>query len=137
MGAPADLARLYASCDVFIHPNPREPFGIGPLEAMAAGCPVVVPSTGGVLSYASPWNAWLAEPSAEGFAAAVRAVVRDPGARRARVGRARVTAEQNGRVEAASRSFRLYDSFHDAFTRDQVTPEVLTSARTCAAGPAN
>ncbi|NDB19192.1 MAG: glycosyltransferase, partial [Actinobacteria bacterium] len=26
------LARLYASCDVFVHPNPREPFGILPDE---------------------------------------------------------------------------------------------------------
>jgi glycosyltransferase involved in cell wall biosynthesis len=29
------LVRLYADCDAFIHPNPREPFGIPPLEAMA------------------------------------------------------------------------------------------------------
>ena len=31
------LADYCASCDVFVHPNPREPFGIGPLEAMASG----------------------------------------------------------------------------------------------------
>ncbi|MEQ1730250.1 MAG: glycosyltransferase [Vicinamibacterales bacterium] len=31
-----ELAACYASCDVFVHPNPREPFGIGPLEAMAS-----------------------------------------------------------------------------------------------------
>jgi alpha-1,6-mannosyltransferase len=27
VGARETLARLYASCDVFVHPNPREPFG--------------------------------------------------------------------------------------------------------------
>ncbi|HEY8561053.1 MAG TPA: glycosyltransferase, partial [Pyrinomonadaceae bacterium] len=31
------LADYYANCDVFVHPNPKEPFGIAPLEAMASG----------------------------------------------------------------------------------------------------
>jgi glycosyltransferase involved in cell wall biosynthesis len=141
VGASEDLARLYASCDVFVHPNPREPFGIGPLEAMAAGCPVVLPAAGGVLSYASPSNAWLADPSAEGFGAAIQALTRDAAARGARALRARATAEQNGRIEAAMRSFRLYDSFHDAFTRDRVTREVLAGpgglAPEAGARPAN
>ncbi|HBR55867.1 MAG TPA: hypothetical protein DEA22_00070, partial [Blastocatellia bacterium] len=30
-----ELADYYANADVFVHPNPREPFGIAPLEAMA------------------------------------------------------------------------------------------------------
>ncbi len=47
------LADLYANADIFIHPNPREPFGIAPLEAMSSGTPVVVPNSGGVLSYAN------------------------------------------------------------------------------------
>ncbi len=40
LGHEADrrrLADLYANVDVFLHPNPREPFGIAPLEAMASG----------------------------------------------------------------------------------------------------
>jgi glycosyltransferase involved in cell wall biosynthesis len=31
------LRRYYARADVFVHPNPHEPFGIAPLEAMASG----------------------------------------------------------------------------------------------------
>ena len=31
------LADYYANADVFVHPNPKEPFGIAPLEAMASG----------------------------------------------------------------------------------------------------
>jgi alpha-1,6-mannosyltransferase len=70
IGARANLIDLYANCDAFIHPNPREPFGIAPLEAMAAGLPLVAPNAGGVLSYADETNAWLAEPNGESFAAA-------------------------------------------------------------------
>lgn len=64
LGDRAHLARAYASADVFVHPNPREPFGIGPLEAMASGVPVVLPRAGGVLSYANDQNSWLARPDA-------------------------------------------------------------------------
>ena len=42
------LARLIASCDAFVHANDQEPFGLIALEAMAAGLPVVAPSTGGL-----------------------------------------------------------------------------------------
>lgn len=51
------LADYYANADVFVHPNPKEPFGIAPLEAMASGAPTVAPNAGGILSYASNENA--------------------------------------------------------------------------------
>jgi glycosyltransferase involved in cell wall biosynthesis len=68
------LADCYAHADVFVHPNPREPFGLAPLETMASGLPLVAPVSGGVLEYASAENAWLAEPTAAGFAAAVQCI---------------------------------------------------------------
>ena len=106
------LARLYATCDVFVHPNPREPFGIGPLEAMASGVPLVAPNAGGVLSYANPRNAWLAEPNGEAFAAAVRAAC-EPGAERdARVALARETAAGYGWSSVTRIIFGLYDALH-------------------------
>jgi len=33
IGNRDELATLYASADVFVHPNPREPFGIGPVRS--------------------------------------------------------------------------------------------------------
>ena len=72
------VRRLLAGADVFVHPNPREPFGLAPLEAMAAELPVVAPDTGGVLSYADDTTAWLAKPTGAAFAAAVRAVIEQP-----------------------------------------------------------
>ena len=104
------LARHYASADVFLHPNPREPFGIGPLEAMASRVPVVLPSAGGVLSYATTHNAWLAAPVGEAFALAVRVAVCLPD--QARLAAARETARALDWSTVASRYFRLYDALH-------------------------
>lgn len=43
----ARLASLMATADCFVHPNPDEPFGLAPIEALAAGCRVVVPEGSG------------------------------------------------------------------------------------------
>lgn len=111
----ADLIDLYANCDAFIHPNPREPFGIAPLEAMAAGLPLVAPNAGGVLSYADETNAWLAEPSGESFAAAAGAIFNDPATRKDRLARARWTAQQYNWQVVTDRFFQLYDELHEQF----------------------
>lgn len=105
------LAALYASADVFVHPNPREPFGIAPLEAMAAGVPVVVARAGGVLSYAHDGNAWLADaPTADGFAGAILEAagrVSD-----ARLSRARDTARAHAWPVMARAWFATVDAVH-------------------------
>lgn len=106
----AELARLYASADVFVHPNPREPFGIGPLEAMASRIPVVAPSVGGVLSYANHRNAWLAAPDAPSFAFAIRTAVSAPDP--ARMAAAFETARTFDWSAIAARYFRLYDELY-------------------------
>jgi alpha-1,6-mannosyltransferase len=115
IGDRAKLLELYADCDAFVHPNPREPFGIAPLEAMAAGLPLVAPNAGGVLSYANVTNAWLAEPNGESFAAAARAVFNDPAARKDRLARARWTARQYQWRVVADSFFQLYDELIEQF----------------------
>ena len=67
-----EVADLCADADVFVPPNPREPFGTGPLEAMASELPP--------------------EP-----AAVAKAVRGDAEATRARAGVGRETAERFGR----------------------------------------
>ena len=104
------LAEIYANCDALIHPNPREPFGIAPLEAMASGLPVVAPRFGGVLSYANEHNSWLAEPSGDSFADAVRQVFATENARCAKVDAALRTAEEFSWPRVTARFFQLYDN---------------------------
>lgn len=117
-----ELADLFANADAFIHPNPREPFGIAPLEALASGLPLVAPASGGVRSYAHLGNAWLAQPEGADFAGAVRALLADPAEREARARLGRVTAEQRRWPLVAARFFDLYDQIAaDVFARTRRT----------------
>jgi glycosyltransferase involved in cell wall biosynthesis len=107
-----ELASHIASADVFVHPNPREPFGIGPLEAMAAGVPVVLARAGGVLSYATDVNAWLADPSPEQLAAAASAVLENVSVAKVRARAAIDTAASLTWPLVARRFLDLYDRLH-------------------------
>ncbi|MEO8573582.1 MAG: glycosyltransferase [Pyrinomonadaceae bacterium] len=109
------LADYYANADVFVHPNPKEPFGIAPLEAMASGVATVAPNAGGILSYATNDNAWLVEPNAEAFAAAIREAVDDPELRERKIANALATASENTREISTDRLFATYDEIYEHF----------------------
>lgn len=112
MGHLADktkLAEVYANSDAFFHPNPCEPFGIGPLEAMAANLPVVLPNTGGVMSYASSDNAWLVGPAPEQYVTAIQEILCNDAERTRRTENAVTTARDNSWGLATDRLFALYD----------------------------
>jgi glycosyltransferase involved in cell wall biosynthesis len=110
-----NLSKYYANADVFVHPNPKEPFGIAPLEAMSSGAPTVAPNSGGILSYATNENAWLVMPNAEKFAAAVRDVVENPEARDKKIANALETARLNTREASTDRLFATYDKLWEDF----------------------
>jgi alpha-1,6-mannosyltransferase len=69
------LARLIGSSDAFVHANDAEPFGLIVLEALAAGLPVVGPSTGGVSELIDEAVGQVAaEATAAGLAEAIDAL---------------------------------------------------------------
>lgn len=112
VGDRGALLDLLSGADAFVHANPREPFGIAPLEALAAGLPLVAPAAGGVLTYASPATAWLAEPTARAFADVVEQLIERPDDARSRAARGRAAAELFRRPIVNARLFHLYDALH-------------------------
>ena len=114
----AALAEVYAGADVFVHPNPREPFGIAPLEAMAAGLALIAPNTGGVTTYANQSNAWLVSADPDAMAAAAREIRMNPTARGAKIEAARETAESFSWPVVTKRLLELYEEI-TAITRNR------------------
>lgn len=111
------LSNYYANADVFVHPNPREPFGIAPLEAMASGTPTLAPNAGGLLAYANNENAWLVAPTAENFAAAVREIVNDEDLRRRKIEKAFEAVRANTREISTDRLLATYDKMYEDFQK--------------------
>jgi alpha-1,6-mannosyltransferase len=122
VGDREQLAELYANCDVFLHPNPHEPFGIAPLEAMAAGLPLVAPNSGGVTSYANTDNAWVVEPTGTAFARAVYQALTDEPLRLRRIRAALQTAQQFSWPNITILFFDLYGEIIRRHSGEAATP---------------
>lgn len=71
-----EIAALYSTCRAFVFPG-REDFGITPLEAMAAGAPVIAFGEGGAAeTVTARTGVFFREQSIEALAAAVLAIER-------------------------------------------------------------
>jgi glycosyltransferase involved in cell wall biosynthesis len=75
------LARLYASALALVHPALHEGFGLTPLEAMAAGTPVLAARSPGLVETCGEAALWFDPRDPDAIAAALARAARDPGLR--------------------------------------------------------
>ncbi|MGW0906722.1 glycosyltransferase family 4 protein [Streptomyces sp. NPDC002853] len=78
-----ELARIFASLDLFVHTGPYETFCQTVQEAMASGVPVIAPAAGGPLDLVVPGRTGVLVPPRDALAVrdAVWALAADPGLR--------------------------------------------------------
>jgi len=78
-GSVADPLELWQSADVYVQPSRRESFGLGVLEAMSVGTPVVTTAVGGLCEIVEAGRSGLqvAADDPEALAAAIEAVLSD------------------------------------------------------------
>ena len=90
------LARIYASLDVFAHTGPYETFGQTVQEALASGIPVVAPAAGGPLDLVDDGRTGILVPpfDAAAVAGAVASLASDPRRRFAMGAAARLAVER-------------------------------------------
>jgi glycosyltransferase involved in cell wall biosynthesis len=104
------LLDLYARACTLVFPSRYEGFGLPPLQAQAAGCPVVA-AHGAVVEEVLGEHAWYAQPGDESaFAAQIETVVRGGAEVEARVAAARARARGFTWDAVAGRMSQVYRS---------------------------
>jgi alpha-1,6-mannosyltransferase len=94
------LARMVASSDVYVHAGDQETFGLGVLEAMACGTPVVAARAAGLAELAYGAGLLVSQPRADAWAEAMEAAVSGNNTVQRRTALARAQAQDWPRVIA-------------------------------------
>ena len=83
LGFRTDIAELCKTADCFVHPSVREGLGIAPLEAMAAGLPLISAKVNGIKDYTEEGvsGCCIDPESVDEMAAAIRKMDNDTGFR--------------------------------------------------------
>ncbi len=108
------LARIYASLDVFVHTGPYETFGQTVQEALASGVPVVAPAAGGPLDLVDHDRTGFLVPPFDGAAivSAVASLAADPDKRRQMGFAARIAVERRTWSAVCDELIQHYISVH-------------------------
>lgn len=117
LGHRNDIARFYTAAELFVHLSFLDAFPNVVIEAQAAGLPVIVNNFGGLLEgLRRPGGVVVDNDSPDGLVRAIREVLADPAAARARAALSRddVLAE----FSEASLSVRLREIFQQVLAAD-------------------
>ena len=119
-----DLFDLYRSAAVYVYPSPEEDFGMGVVEAMAAGTPVVAWRNGGpTATVRHSETGFLVEPyDTEEFAESLQILINNPG-----------LAEQMGRAgnlrSKESFSYEAHNNMLERTLADAVRNKLIASKK--------
>jgi glycosyltransferase-like protein len=128
--APEELERLYRAADLFAFPSVKEGFGLAPLEALAAGLPVVASDLDVFRSFLRHERTALltAVGDSEALAAALARLAREPATReRLRRGARPVVAAHSWEASAAAHE-RAYRAFLAARQPAEASPAARSRA---------
>jgi alpha-1,3-rhamnosyl/mannosyltransferase len=104
----ADLPVLLAAARALVHPSKYEGFGLTPLEAMAAGTPVLAANTGALPEVVGDAGVLLPPDDVEAWSKAMTQVHDDDDLRRAMVERGRAWSERFTWARAAKETAAVY-----------------------------
>jgi len=104
----ADLPVLLAAALALVHPSKYEGFGLTPLEAMAAGTPVLAANTGALPEVVGDAGMLLPPDDVEAWATAMAQVNDDDGLRRSLVERGQTWSERFTWATTASQTAAVY-----------------------------
>jgi len=104
------LAKLYASCDLFIFPSTTDTFGNVVLEAQASQLPVIITDVGGPHENMIPGKTGIVVPAHDGAAmvAAIRSLMNHPEKLRQMGKAARQYAEGRSFQRAFEHTWAMY-----------------------------
>jgi glycosyltransferase involved in cell wall biosynthesis len=105
------LARLYATCDLFVFPSTTDTFGNVVLEAQASQLPVVVTDSGGPHENVIPGKTGMVIPAHDGpsLAAAIRSLINDRKRLRQMARAARLYTEGRSFERAFEETWMMYE----------------------------
>ncbi len=104
----AELHDLYAHAEMFVFPSLAESFGLPPLEAMAAGVPVIASGLPALREVLGDAACYVDARDERALADAMRQVAADPGARRRMSGTGMAWARQYSWEACAAETLEVY-----------------------------
>jgi alpha-1,3-rhamnosyl/mannosyltransferase len=104
----ADLPVLCAAALALVHPSKYEGFGLTPLEAMAAGTPVLAANTGALPEVVGDAGILLPPDDVDAWSDAMRRIAEDDGLRRSMIEHGRSWTEQFTWGRAAKETAAVY-----------------------------